>query len=94
MIDRLDQDPAGNLRAWSPSSRSTLMSTSTCACPRRSASGTYSMTADFIAGGGLYKNANVTYRGVAIGRVESVGLTATGIVTGMRLNSGSPVPTM
>ena len=32
--------------------------------------GTYSVTADFVAGGGLYKNANVTYRGVAVGRVE------------------------
>lgn len=35
--------------------------------------GTYGVSADFVAGGGLYKNANVTYRGVAVGRVESVG---------------------
>ena len=39
--------------------------------------GTYHVTANFVAGGGLYKNANVTYRGVAVGRVESVGLTRT-----------------
>ncbi|OBI70930.1 virulence factor Mce family protein [Mycobacterium sp. E740] len=54
--------------------------------------GTYEVTADFAAGGGLYKNANVTYRGVTIGRVESVGLTDDSVVATMRLNSGTPVP--
>jgi phospholipid/cholesterol/gamma-HCH transport system substrate-binding protein len=54
--------------------------------------GTYRVTADFVAGGGLYKNANVTYRGVAIGRVESVGLNAHGVDAVMRLNSGTTVP--
>ena len=41
--------------------------------------GSYHVTADFVAGGGLYQNANVTYRGVTIGRVESVGLTNDGV---------------
>ena len=50
------------------------------------------MSADFEAGGGLYKNANVTYRGVAVGRVESVGLNPTGVTAEMRLNSGTPIP--
>lgn len=54
--------------------------------------GSYQVTADFKAGGGLYENANVTYRGVTIGRVESVGLTKTGVVADMRLNSNTPVP--
>src|SRR6516165_7301737 len=54
--------------------------------------GTYSVTADFVAGGGLYKNANVTYRGVAVGRVESVGLNPNGVDAQMRLNSGTPIP--
>lgn len=54
--------------------------------------GTYGVTADFVAGGGLYRNANVTYRGVAVGRVESVGLNPTGVSAGMRLNSGTPIP--
>ena len=54
--------------------------------------GTYGVTADFVAGGGLYKNANVTYRGVAVGRVESVGLNPNGVTAGMRLNSGTPIP--
>jgi phospholipid/cholesterol/gamma-HCH transport system substrate-binding protein len=54
--------------------------------------GTYAGTADFVAGGGLYKNANVTYRGVAVGRVESVGLNPNGVTAKMRLNSGTPIP--
>jgi phospholipid/cholesterol/gamma-HCH transport system substrate-binding protein len=54
--------------------------------------GTYRVTANFVAGGGLYKNANVTYRGVAVGRVDSVGLTPDGVQAVMRLNSGTSVP--
>jgi phospholipid/cholesterol/gamma-HCH transport system substrate-binding protein len=54
--------------------------------------GTYAVTADFVAGGGLYKNGNVTYRGVAVGRVESVTLNSNGVTAGMRLNSGTPIP--
>lgn len=54
--------------------------------------GTYDVKANFVAGGGLYQNANVTYRGVTIGRVESVGLTDDGVVAAMRLNSDTPVP--
>ncbi|CAM4189499.1 virulence factor Mce family protein [Mycobacterium basiliense] len=54
--------------------------------------GTYHASADFVAGGGLYKNANVTYRGVAVGRVESVELNPNGVTARMRLNSGTPIP--
>jgi phospholipid/cholesterol/gamma-HCH transport system substrate-binding protein len=54
--------------------------------------GTYGVSADFVAGGGLYKNANVTYRGVAVGRVESVGLSSNGVIADMRLNSGTAIP--
>src|SRR5690349_7261644 len=54
--------------------------------------GSYNITANFIAGGGLYQNANVTYRGVTVGRVESVGLSNDGVVAHMRLNSGTAVP--
>ncbi|WP_373205298.1 virulence factor Mce family protein, partial [Mycobacterium marinum] len=54
--------------------------------------GTYEVSADFVAGGGLYKNANVTYRGVAVGRVESVGLNPNGVTAQMRLNSGTAIP--
>jgi phospholipid/cholesterol/gamma-HCH transport system substrate-binding protein len=54
--------------------------------------GSYKVTANFVAGGGLYQNANVTYRGVTVGRVESVGLSDSGVVAHMRLQSGTPVP--
>ncbi|MGV0790290.1 virulence factor Mce family protein [Mycolicibacterium sp. XJ1819] len=54
--------------------------------------GAYQVTAEFSAAGGLYNNANVTYRGVTIGRVESVALSDTGVVAHMRLDSGTPVP--
>src|SRR5689334_17448000 len=54
--------------------------------------GAYNVTAEFKAGGGLYQNANVTYRGVTIGRVENVGLNDTGVVATMRLNTDTDVP--
>jgi phospholipid/cholesterol/gamma-HCH transport system substrate-binding protein len=54
--------------------------------------GTYQVNIDLAAGGGLYKNANVTYRGVEVGRVESVGLSQHGVDAVMRLNSGTAVP--
>jgi phospholipid/cholesterol/gamma-HCH transport system substrate-binding protein len=60
--------------------------------PAAAGIGAYNVTANFVAGGGLYDNANVTYRGVTIGRVESVGLTKDGVVADMRLNSDTPVP--
>ena len=54
--------------------------------------GSYNVTANFVAGGGLYENANVTYRGVTIGRVQKVGLSDDSVVAEMRLNSDTPVP--
>ncbi len=54
--------------------------------------GTYTVTADFVAAGGLYDNANVTYRGVTVGRVESVGLNDDGVDARMRLNAGMAIP--
>ncbi|MGE0217268.1 MCE family protein [Mycolicibacterium sp.] len=54
--------------------------------------GSYKVTANFVSGGGLYQNANVTYRGVTVGRVESVGLSDDGVVAHLRLQSGTPVP--
>ncbi len=60
--------------------------------PAKVGIGSYKVDANFAAGGGIYENANVTYRGVTIGRVESVGLTDNGVVAQMRLNSNTPVP--
>src|SRR5690625_2944849 len=60
--------------------------------PSRLGIGTYKATADFIAGGGIYSSANVTYRGVTVGRVESVQLTDHGVDAQMRLNSSTKIP--
>ncbi|MBV9090494.1 MAG: virulence factor Mce family protein [Mycobacteriaceae bacterium] len=60
--------------------------------PAKLGLGAYSVTAEFASGGGLYKNANVAYRGVTIGRVESVTLANDGVVAHMRLNSDVKVP--
>ncbi|MEB3021750.1 MCE family protein [[Mycobacterium] crassicus] len=60
--------------------------------PSRLGIGTYKVTADFIAGGGIYKAANVTYRGVTVGRVESVELSDHGVDAQMRLNSSTKIP--
>ncbi|OHV00591.1 MCE family protein [Mycobacterium talmoniae] len=54
--------------------------------------GSYNITADFKAGGGIYKNANVTYRGVTVGRVQAVHLNGDGVDAEMRLNTGTPIP--
>lgn len=54
--------------------------------------GAYNVTADFVAGGGLYENANVTYRGVAVGRVVAVAVSDDGVDAKMRLNSDAKIP--
>lgn len=55
--------------------------------------GSYTVTANFAATGGLYQNANVTYRGTTIGRVTDVSLAhGGGIDATMRLDSGVTVP--
>ena len=60
--------------------------------PARMGIGAYEITANFVAGGGLYENANVTFRGVQAGRVEAVNLTDDGVVAHMRLNSDIKIP--
>jgi phospholipid/cholesterol/gamma-HCH transport system substrate-binding protein len=55
--------------------------------------GNYRVTAEFEASGGLYVNANVTYRGTTIGRVSDVSLTHDHSVEArLRLNDDTPVP--
>ncbi len=60
--------------------------------PARLGLGTYEVSANFVAGGGLYENANVTFRGVQAGRVEAVELTKDGVAAHMRLNSNVKIP--
>ncbi|MBA0046126.1 MCE family protein [Mycobacterium sp. NPDC050853] len=54
--------------------------------------GNHEVKAKFVATGGLYENANVTYRGVQIGRVTNVELTPEGVTANMRLNDNVKVP--
>ena len=60
--------------------------------PARLGIGAYQVTANFAAGGGLYQNANVAFRGVQAGRVESVTLTDDGVAARLRLNSDVKIP--
>lgn len=69
-----------------------LITTSYLHLPAKLGLGTYKVNANFVVGGGIYQNANVTYRGVAVGRVLDVGLTDNGVRTVMRLNTDTPVP--
>lgn len=54
--------------------------------------GKHDVKAQFVASGGLYQNANVTFRGVQIGRVTDVELTPEGVTATMRLNDNVKVP--
>ncbi|MBO0863980.1 MAG: MCE family protein [Mycobacterium sp.] len=50
------------------------------------------VTLELPAAGGLYRFSNVTYRGVQIGKVTSVGLTPTGAKATMSLNTSPKIP--
>lgn len=52
----------------------------------------YVVTADFPESGGIFENAEVTYRGVAVGRVDRLRLAADGVHVDLRLDSGTRVP--
>ncbi|WP_328353250.1 MCE family protein [Mycobacterium sp. NBC_00419] len=54
--------------------------------------GRYSVSMELPESGGLYGTGNVTYRGVEVGRVESVGLTNTGVKAVLSLKSGIDIP--
>lgn len=55
--------------------------------------GTYTINADFAASGGLYRNANVTFRGTTVGRITSVELTDhLAVAVRMQLDSNTDIP--
>jgi phospholipid/cholesterol/gamma-HCH transport system substrate-binding protein len=54
--------------------------------------GRYTVTLKLPQAGGLYPSGNVTYRGVEVGRVESVQLTDTGAEAVLSLKSGVNIP--
>lgn len=52
--------------------------------------GQYSVDAQFTDGGGIFTNAEVTYRGVPVGRVGEMSLTADGLIVELKLDSSGP----
>lgn len=54
--------------------------------------GRYTVTVQMPETGGLYKNANVTYRGTEVGKVDAVDLTPTGVRAVLSLKSGIDIP--
>jgi phospholipid/cholesterol/gamma-HCH transport system substrate-binding protein len=54
--------------------------------------GQYTLKADLPASGGLYPTANVTYRGITIGKVTDVEPTDTGAVATMSIDSHYRIP--
>ena len=54
--------------------------------------GRYTVTVELPQASGLYGSSNVTYRGVEVGRVESVKLTDTGVEAVLSLKSGHQHP--
>ncbi len=55
--------------------------------------GGYVVTADFADSGGIFSGAEVTYRGVQVGRVDHLRLTPGGVLVDLRLADGTRVPT-
>ncbi len=54
--------------------------------------GYYKVTVNMPASGGLYKNGNVTYRGVPVGRVDDVRLNRGGVDAVLSLKSSTQIP--
>lgn len=54
--------------------------------------GQYTLKADLPTSGGLYRTANVTYRGATIGKVTAVEPTATGVQATMRIDDEYKIP--
>jgi len=54
------------------------------------APGYYVVNVDLADGGGLYPNADVTYRGVTVGRVGAMTLTGSGVRAELDINDSAP----
>lgn len=54
--------------------------------------GEYTVTVELPVAAGLYKNANVTYRGTEVGRVQALDLTPAGVNAVLALDSGVAIP--
>ncbi|MFL6061459.1 MAG: MCE family protein [Marmoricola sp.] len=54
--------------------------------------GTQTIKVEMAATGGLFEGSSVTYRGIKIGKVTSIDLTATGVVATVKVTSGDKIP--
>lgn len=54
--------------------------------------GSYVVSIDLAESGGIFTNAEVTYRGVTVGRVEALRLSEDGVMADVRLEEGTRVP--
>jgi phospholipid/cholesterol/gamma-HCH transport system substrate-binding protein len=52
----------------------------------------YVVTADFGEAGGIFENAEVTYRGVSVGRVDRLRLAKDGVHVDLRIDGGAKIP--
>lgn len=52
--------------------------------------GYYTVRMNLPNAGGLFSSADVTYRGVSVGRVGAIGLTPTGIVVDLQISNSAP----
>lgn len=52
----------------------------------------YVVSADLAASGGIFAGAEVTYRGVTVGRVDGLRLHGDGVLVDLRLDAGTQVP--
>jgi phospholipid/cholesterol/gamma-HCH transport system substrate-binding protein len=52
----------------------------------------YEVTVDLPRGGGLYSDGFVTYRGVDVGRISSMSLSASGAVATLAIDPGTVIP--
>ncbi|MEU1400986.1 MlaD family protein [Streptomyces sp. NPDC005728] len=50
----------------------------------------YTVRADFAESGGVFPGAEVTYRGVPVGRVGDLRLTGSGVSVGLKIEDGAP----
>ncbi|GAC56356.1 Mce family protein [Gordonia hirsuta DSM 44140 = NBRC 16056] len=60
--------------------------------PQQAGVGRYAVTVDMDSAGGLYPNANVTYRGTQVGRVTEVVTTRTGARAELSIDSTQTIP--
>jgi phospholipid/cholesterol/gamma-HCH transport system substrate-binding protein len=52
----------------------------------------FTVKAHFASSGGIFTNAEVTYRGVTVGRVGTLHLTKDGVIVDLRIDKGEKIP--